>query len=127
MKKLLKEVIKEISPTREEETEVVKLINALLKRIDSGLKDARAILGGSGAKGTWLKTFDIDIFVLYNYSKYKDDSFVLSDKCEKHLRRKFKRIKRLHGSRDYFQVIYEGYTFEIIPILGISDPAKGGT
>ncbi|MEK6876995.1 MAG: hypothetical protein AABX63_06245, partial [Nanoarchaeota archaeon] len=75
-------------------------------------------LGGSGAKGTWLKTFDADIFVMFNYGRYKDKSGQLSDILGKSLKKHFK-ITRLHGSRDYFQIKQGKFTFEIIPILEI--------
>jgi len=121
MKSLLKEVINEIRPSKKEEKEVFKKINSVVDKINKGLKDAKAILGGSGAKGTWLKTFDADIFVKFNYKKYKDKSSKLADILEKHLKKKFK-INRLHGSRDYFRIKKEGYTFEIVPILDIKKP-----
>jgi len=35
------------------------------------------------------------------------------------LKKGFKKIIRLHGSRDYFQIKEQGYTFEIVPILAI--------
>ncbi|MBI2109896.1 hypothetical protein HYT58_01840 [Candidatus Woesearchaeota archaeon] len=34
--------------------------------------------------------------------------------------KKFK-TTRLHGSRDYFQIVHKGYTFEVVPILDIKD------
>ena len=77
------------------------------------------MLGGSGAKGTWLKTFDADIFVLFGYAKYKDKSDELSNILEKILKKKFRNIIRLHGSRDYFQIKENKFTFEIVPILSI--------
>jgi len=124
MKSLLKEVLEEIKPSKQEEKKVLKKINSVVDKINKGLKDAKAILGGSGAKGTWLKTFDADIFVKFNYKIYKDKSNVLSDVLEKHLKKKFKKIQRLHGSRDYFRIKKEGYTFEIVPILDIKKPER---
>ena len=117
--RLLKEILKEIRPSKEDEKIVRVRIDSVLKRINKGLKDAKAELGGSGAKGTWLKQFDADIFVKFNYNKFKDKSDKLSGILEKHLKKVFKRVTRLHGSRDYFQVKEKGYTFEIVPILNI--------
>jgi tRNA nucleotidyltransferase (CCA-adding enzyme) len=119
--KLLNEVIKNIKPTEEEEKEVKAKIDDFLKRVNKGLKDAKAELGGSGAKGTWLsQAHDADIFVAFNYQKFKDRSEQLSDILEKRLKKNFKKIIRLHGSRDYFQIKEEGFTFEVVPILKIS-------
>jgi len=118
MKKLLLEVIKNIRPHEDYEKEILDKANDIIKKINSSLKHTKTILGGSGAKGTWLETFDADIFVKFNYSKFKDKSSELSDILEKFLKRHFK-ITKLHGSRDYFQIKEGKFTFEIIPILDI--------
>lgn len=115
--RFLKEVLKEIKPSREDEKEVMVKVNSILEKIS--FKDVKAELSGSGAKGTWLKQFDIDLFVKFNYNKYKDKSDKLSDILEKRLKKKFGKVVRLHGSRDYFQIKKDGFTFEIVPILDI--------
>jgi tRNA nucleotidyltransferase (CCA-adding enzyme) len=117
---LLKKVLKKVKPSKEEEKEVKDKIDNFLKRINKGLKNAKAELGGSGAKGTWLsKAHDADVFVGFNYQKYKDKSDQLSDILGKHLKKVFKKVNRLHGSRDYFQIKEKESTFEIVPILKI--------
>jgi len=118
MKKLLKQVISSIKPDKEYETQILGKANSIIKKLNSGLKDSKAKLGGSGAKGTWLKTFDADIFVKFNYKKYRGKSNGLSDIVGKFLKKHYK-IKRLHGSRDYFQIQLNDFTFEIIPIIDI--------
>ena len=117
---ILNEVLKEIQPDKAYEKEIFSKLNEIIKKINQGQKNIKAILGGSGAKGTWLKTFDADIFVLFYYSKFKEKSDKLSDILEKILKKKFKNVKRLHGSRDYFQIKQGNFTFEIVPILKIS-------
>src|SRR3989338_10974834 len=118
MKKLLSEVIREITPDSKYEKEILNKADSLIKKINSGLKHAKAVLGGSGAKDTWLKTFDEDIFVKFSYSLFKGKSGQLSDILENFLKKHFK-IRRLHGSRDYFQITEGKFTFEIVPILDI--------
>ena len=113
-------VLKDIQPDKAYEKEIFEKLSIIIKKINQGHKDFRAVLGGSGAKGTWLKTFDADIFVLFDYKKYNDKSDKLFDVLEKILKKKFKKITRLHGSRDYFQIKENTFTFEIIPILKIS-------
>ena len=115
-----KEVLVHIKPTREEEKEVAVQISDFLKRLNKVMGDARAVLGGSGAKGTWLRDqHDADVFVLFPHAKYHKNSDELADILDKRLKKAFKRYTRLHGSRDYFQIRENGATFEIIPILGI--------
>ena len=128
MKQLLSEVINDIKPSKEYEKEILNKANSIINKINKSIKDAKAVLGGSGAKGTWLKTFDADIFVKFNYNKFKDKSDKLSDNLEKFLKKNFK-ITRLHGSRDYFQIRGGKFTFEIVPILDIkkSEQAKNIT
>ena len=94
MKKLLSEVLKEIKPTKNYEAEILEKANNIVKTLNSKIKDAKPVLGGSGAKGTWLKTFDADVFVKFKYNKYKDKSDDLSNILEKTLKKYFKISKR---------------------------------
>jgi len=109
---LLKEVIKDLEPSLEEEKAVSDKVNEFIKKLK--IKGAKAVLGGSGAKDTWIKgQFDADIFVMF------DSGGNISDILEKTLVKNFKKVSRVHGSRDYFQ-IYDGkFLFEIIPIKNI--------
>jgi len=120
MKNILLEVLKNIKPSEKEEKDVQNRINSVLNKINKNFKDAKAILGGSGVKGTWLKKAnDADIFVKFNYNKYKDKSNKIADILEKILKKKKLKITRLHGSRDYFQIKQNDFTCEIVPILDI--------
>ena len=119
IKQILDEVLQEIQPDENYEKEIFDNLNTIIKKINGNQKYINAILGGSGAKGTWLKTFDADIFVLFDYNKFKDKSDKLSDILEKVLKKKFNNVIRLHGSRDYFQINQGNFTFEIVPILKI--------
>ena len=118
MKKLLLEIVKNIKPDKEYEKEIFDKTNDIVKKINKNFKNAKAILGGSGAKRTWLKTFDADIFVKFKYGKFQHKSEELSHILGKFLGKHFK-VRRLHGSRDYFQIKQGKFTFEIIPILEI--------
>ncbi len=130
MKKVIVDVLKEIKPSEKEEKGIKDKVDLILKTVNLNLKGAKAILGGSGVKGTWLREAnDTDIFVKFNYNKYKDKSEQLSNILEKHLKKKFKKLTKLHGSRDYFQIKENNTTNEIIPILDIkkSEQAKNIT
>ena len=129
IKLILDEVLEEIQPNENYEKEIFEKLNYIIEKINQNQKNIKAILGGSGAKGTWLKSFDADIFVLFNYNKFMDKSDKLSDVLEKILKKKFKNITRIHGSRDYFQLRQGKFTFEIVPILKIkkSEQAKNIT
>ncbi len=107
----------EVKPSKKEEDKVKDISDEFLKKIK--VKNAKVIIGGSGAKETWLpETKEIDVFVKFNYN-HKDKD--LSKLLEKELKKKFKRITRIHGSRDYFRIKYKNFNFEVIPILNISN------
>ncbi|MEK6951418.1 MAG: nucleotidyltransferase domain-containing protein, partial [Nanoarchaeota archaeon] len=115
---MFESILKKIKPPVEDEKKIFSLTNELISKIK--IKDTKVIIGGSLAKDTWLKdTHDIDIFVKFNYNKFKDKSHKLSMFLEKALK-KLKPIK-LHGSRDYFQIEKQNYNFEIVPILDIKN------
>lgn len=127
---VLKEVLLEIKPNAEEEKELITKINAFLKKLNSGLKHAKAELYGSGAKGTWLKGgFDADIFVKYNYKKFSGKSDKISEELRKYLSKKRLKFGVMHGSRDYYRIKDDSFVYEIIPILDIkkADEAKNIT
>ena len=121
---ILDEILGEIKPSKEEERNLRIMIDEFLKKL-SKINDAKPVLGGSGAKNTYLRaTHDADIFVKFNYRKFSGNSFVISDILHKFLKKNFKKVARLHGSRDYFQININGFTFEIVPILDISNSEK---
>ena len=116
-------ILSQITPNQQERLEFKRITAEFLKLLNGKLTDARAVLGGSGAKDTWLAgNHDIDVFVLFDYKKFHLKSNELSDFLEKKLQRAFPsaNLSRVHGSRDYFQMHYGNFFFEIIPILKIS-------
>jgi tRNA nucleotidyltransferase (CCA-adding enzyme) len=107
-----------MKPSKEERAKFEKVTKSFLRKIK--VKGAQAILGGSSAKDTWLsQSHDIDIFVAFDYKEFAKKSNQLSDILEPILRKSFKKVDRLHGSRDYFQIAYQGHDFEVVPILKI--------
>lgn len=113
---MLKDILKQIKPSKKEERDLKKQIKEVLSKIK--IKDAKVIVGGSFAKNTWLKgDYDVDIFVKFNYKKYKSKSGRLADILEKNIRSL--KPERLHGSRDYFRFKKNDLIFEVVPILDI--------
>lgn len=116
-------VLSKIKPDKDERFKFNNITLHFLAKLNAKLKDAKAILGGSGAKDTWLSgNHDVDIFVLFDYNKFKSKSSQLSDLLQPILKKSFpkEKIQRLHGSRDYFQLSYKNIGFEVIPILKIT-------
>lgn len=120
----MKEILAKIKPTKEEIKNFKSISSTFLTRLNRKLKGSIAIIGGSGAKDTWLaKNHDVDVYVLFDYKQFKDKSLELSDLLERVLKKTFpkQKMKRLHGSRDYFQLKYGGLEFEIVPIVRINN------
>lgn len=111
-------ILEEIRPREKEKQEVKKIIESILSKIK--IEDVKFELGGSYAKDTFLRgNHDIDIFVKFPYTKYKnkDISKILNEKL-------WIRHKKVHGSRDYFQMEKKGYSLEFIPVLDIKNPEQ---
>lgn len=103
-------MIEKLRPTQEDRDR----IDSIIQKIVRPLSDHDIFVGGSIAKDTWLReSQDIDLFV-----RFEEDGN-LSEKLEESLRSCGFSYYRVHGSRDYFHVLIDGYTVEIIPILRI--------
>ncbi|MBU2639381.1 MAG: CCA tRNA nucleotidyltransferase [Nanoarchaeota archaeon] len=117
-------VLRDITPDNTEKKALLNTAGAFIKKLNSKLnKEGKAILGGSVAKNTWLKgDHDIDIFVMFNKKYKKEDISSILEKRLKNLGdiNKISGIRKVHGSRDYFQIRKEPYTFEIVPIININ-------
>ena len=110
----MKEILTQIKPSSEEKKEVNKLFQKYKSLIK--IPKTKVILGGSSAKGTFLKgNHDIDIYVKFDKKTYSKKN--LSEILAKYI----KTASKVHGSRDYFQISEKNYTIEIIPILDIKN------
>ena len=128
MKNILKEEVERISLSR---GEILKLFKVAKEFIIS-LKKAgiNAYIGGSLAKGTVIKTDslsssvdnfselqDVDIFAVFDYS----EDIVKLEKILKKINLPGV-LKKVHGSRDYFQISCDGVLLEVIPVVKNKDP-----
>ena len=112
---VLQEALERIKPSKDEVERIFSIVDAFIAELNSRLKGARAIVGGSLAKGSFLRDIhDADIYVQFDP---KHDSEEISGMLEKVL----DDHEKLHGSRDYFQVKRDGLILEIIPIIRIED------
>ncbi len=123
--KVTQTILKKYKTSKKEHDIILKKIDGFLHEIRIALEhtkiEAYVMLGGSAAKGTFLKhDFDCDIFVRFQFDKYKDKD--LSNLLEPALK-KIKNIKyeRVHGSRDYFTGKWKDLHYEIIPVLYITN------
>ncbi len=116
----MKQIIKKIKPTKREVRTLESNLKFVLDRLNKNLKDAQAVVGGSIAKGTWLKSdHDVDIFVKFDHIKFKDAD--ISKLLENKLKLTFPKYRAIGGSRTYYEITRNQYKFELIPILDIKD------
>lgn len=96
---------------------IPKIVTLILEKARQALEGvAIADLGGSTAKGTFLAgDHDVDLFV-----RFPLEAQDISNALEGALSKAFPSLRRVPGSRDYFQLDHEGYHFEFVPVLDIS-------
>ncbi len=121
---ILKEQIELIRPDKATLSNIQKITkefcSELKKKLNKRKIKAEIFIGGSLAKNTLVKKnkYDVDIFVRFD-NKYEDK------KISKLLGSVLgKKSKKVHGSRDYYQISENGIIIEIIPVLKVSIPAK---
>lgn len=112
-------VLKANLPKKNTEKSIISVLDSINAAIEKNKLAAKAMLGGSYAKNTHLKTYDCDIFVRFSI-QYKEKN--LSILLEKVLKQ-FKPDK-IHGSRDYFRFVKNSITFEVVPVLEITSTAE---
>lgn len=109
------EAVKKRSRPRRAAPQVKEMLKKVKDLVKASKIKAKVEVGGSFAKGTNLRDdFDVDIFIRFDLS-YADED--LSEMLEKIL--KPLKPRRVHGSRDYFQLTKEKGEFEFIPVLDI--------
>lgn len=112
-----KAALRRITPPEHIPAVVQRSITAVEREIKKQQVLATVALGGSTAKGTYLRgDHDIDVFVRFATS-YNDNE--IPELLERVLKAAFLKVERMHGSRDYFHIRREEYTFEFVPVLKI--------
>ncbi len=109
-------ILQKITPSPQDEKNLRAVIQETILQLEKAAERAglsvEVLLGGSTAKGTHLAgNFDIDLFV-----RFKTDQENLSDLLEFMLTDLGIIFERVHGSRDYFNFMRDGYFFEIVPV-----------
>lgn len=121
---ILKNQMRKIKPPIEIFGDIDKAVGEFCLSLDKKLKKrkikAEIFIGGSLAKNTLVRKdkYDVDIFVRFD-KKYK------SDEISKLLGNVLgKTVKKIHGSRDYYQKIVNGIIMEIVPVMKIKKPEE---
>lgn len=124
LNKILDSALEQIEPLNETinfiENSLKIFIKDLKKNIHSSKITAEVFVGGSFAKKTIIKkeNYDVDVFVRFD-KKYKEQDL---SKLTKKILNKFKNLKMVHGSRDYFQIqISPAFFIEVIPVIKVTN------
>ena len=109
-------------PSKDEKKKLKKTVSKFLDSFKDE-KNVKFFLGGSYAKDTWLPgNRDVDVFVKFNYKLYKDQD--ISAVLYVILRKNFKDVTVVHGSRDYFHILINDIVFEVVPVLDVSKASQ---
>ncbi len=129
LKEVLKKQISLIKPSKEEQEEIKKQTDKFIKNLNKKIKNkkikAEVFVGGSVAKETLIKKpiQDIDVFLRFDKKYHDKEISIILEKIVG----KSKNVKKIHGSRDYFQASVKGnkkIIFEVVPVLKISKPEE---
>jgi tRNA nucleotidyltransferase (CCA-adding enzyme) len=121
LKDVLKEVLKNIDLDKKEISKIKKRSQEIVQVLKKNSNE-NIILGGSFAKNTLIKKEiqDIDIFIIFENEESTKN-------LEKILKKSKIDAKKIHGSRDYFQLKENNTIFEFIPIVKIGKNNKNVT
>lgn len=113
----------EAIPRHEEILRVKNIADQMIRRLTEILPTGvTPFLGGSLAKGTWLRGVkDIDIFLIHETREQLDQALA---RYPQHFQEHGLTVRVLTGSRPYYQTRLAGYTIELIPILRITHPRE---
>ena len=126
---VLEQASKLVTPSKSESIHlkgVVEIVNSLLCKVFEGLDDTEkptVVLGGSYAKGTWLKgTHDIDFFLQYpkDYPREK-----LETRAVENAKRAVKkyRINMRYAEHPYVETFVDGVRVNLVPCYKVEHGA----
>jgi tRNA nucleotidyltransferase (CCA-adding enzyme) len=123
MKNIFLKILDEIKPSAEETSMINQVSRKITKTLESNAKELgvtiEAVLGGSSSRGTNMKgNFDLDFFVRFGSEKDINEHYKLL------ITKSFDGFKIVHGTREYFKGIYEGYNVEFVPSIKYDSPIK---
>lgn len=121
-----KKVLDRIVPSAAEEGKIMGTVEELRTRISGELEragvEAKVMLVGSIAKGTYLKdSLDIDLFVLFRPDYQKEEIKEHTLEIGKRVLREW---KIQYAEHPYIRGMYNGYTVDIVPCYSVKHPSR---
>jgi len=127
MDEILKTILKRVKPREDERKRLKKVADMLIERVNRACDElnvpARAMLVGSAARGTWLRSErDIDIFILFPEDLPREE---LEKKGLAVARRVAgKRGKEQFAEHPYVTTEFEGFEADLVPCYDVADASK---
>lgn len=123
MKNIFLKVLSEIKPSSEEAGLLNEISSKIIKTVEKNAKElgvnVQVVLGGSASRGTNMKgNFDLDFFIRFNSEKDISEYYKLL------ITKSFDGFKIVHGTREYFNGMFEGYKVEFVPSIKYDSPSK---
>ncbi len=124
MQPIEREVLSRIKPTAEEDRQLMKAVDGLVKKVRTVAAEVGAHieprLVGSVAKGTHMKGPDIDLFLMFQESTSLDDLRTLGLEIG---RRTVGGVEH-YAQHPYVRGDYAGYQVDLVPCYMVKDPQK---
>jgi tRNA nucleotidyltransferase (CCA-adding enzyme) len=122
-KKIKKEIVKELRPTTEEETQLLSFADNILTKLNNVLLNAginaKAELHGSVAHGTWISgQQDIDVFIVIEEFKKNDQLFTTLKTIKKGVDWSF---TEAYAQHPYLKTEINGYNLDVVPCFRIKE------
>jgi tRNA nucleotidyltransferase (CCA-adding enzyme) len=127
MDEILKTVLKRVKPRMAERKRLKKIADMLIERVNRACEElnvpARAMLVGSAARGTWLRSErDIDIFILFPEDIPREE---LEEKGLAVARKVAgKGGKEQFAEHPYVTTDFEGFEVDLVPCYDVADASK---
>jgi tRNA nucleotidyltransferase (CCA-adding enzyme) len=123
MKNVLLKILSEIKPDKQENKIIINISNNIIKTLYNNAKtlgvNVEIVLGGSASRGTNMKgNYDLDFFIRFNSERDIKEYYKLL------IAKSFDGFKIIHGTREYFKGVFEGYKIEFVPSIKYDSPVK---
>ncbi|MDI6820521.1 MAG: CCA tRNA nucleotidyltransferase [Candidatus Hodarchaeaceae archaeon] len=127
MDEILKAVLERVRPTEAERRRLQRIAAKLIRRVDDACAklgvSARAMLVGSAARGTWLRTErDIDIFILFPKELPREEL----EKKGLAVAREVagRKRKEQFAEHPYVTTKLDGFEVDLVPCYDIPEPSR---
>lgn len=127
MREILKKVLERVKPTEADEKLVRRVAEEIIHSVEAACKklkiDARPMLVGSVARGTWLRDErDIDIFIMFPEGLSREDLERQGLAVAREVAGR--RGKERFAEHPYVTMEFKGFDVDLVPCYDIPDPSK---